>query len=104
MFENAKGLVLPYVSGGVKHVNHQYTIRVENRAGLIERLEEAGIGYGIHYPKPVHWQKLYRRLGYEDSLPEAEKASADVLSLPVHPGVREEDIDSIISSVKGAVD
>jgi dTDP-4-amino-4,6-dideoxygalactose transaminase len=102
--KNTSGLVLPYVSGGVKHVYHQYTIRVENRAGLIERLEEAGIGYGIHYPKPVHWQKLYRHLGYEDSLPEAEKASADVLSLPVHPGVREEDIDSIISSVKGAMD
>ncbi len=99
-----KGLVLPYASGGVKHVYHQYTIRVENRAGLIERLEEAGIGYGIHYPKPVHWQKLYQRLGYEDSLPEAEKASADVLSLPVHPGVREEDIDYIVGSIKGAVD
>ena len=95
------GLVTPCQLKEVKHVYHQYTVRVDDREGLIRRLEERGIGYGIHYPKPVHRQAVYQNLGYSDSLPEAEKACEDVLSLPVHPGVGEEDIEYIISTVKG---
>ncbi len=94
-----KGIVTPYIAPEVKHVFHQYTIRVENREEIIKRLEKAGIGYGIHYPRPIHKQKLYIDLGYEDKLPVAEKASQEVLSLPVHPGIGEGDIDYIIEVI-----
>jgi perosamine synthetase len=96
-----KYVTTPYVAPYVKHVFHQYTIRVKNREELVKRLEEAGIGYGIYYPKPVHKQKLYVSLGYKDELPRAEEASREVLSLPVRPGLSDENINYIITTVRG---
>ena len=100
--KSVEGITTPYVAPEVKHVFHQYTIRVKNRGKLLKRLEEAGIGYGIHYPRPVHRQKLYLELGYgEVSLPRAEKASREVLSLPVHPALSEGDVEYIIRVIRG---
>ncbi|NOZ59203.1 MAG: DegT/DnrJ/EryC1/StrS family aminotransferase [Euryarchaeota archaeon] len=96
-----EGITPPYVAPYAKHVFHQYTVRAENRAEVIRRLEAAGVGYGIHYPKPVHRQELYRRLGYRESLPKAEEASREVLSLPVHPALGDGDIERIASAVRG---
>jgi len=98
-----KGLVPPYVDERVKHVFHQYVIRVEeefplSRDELMAKLREKGIGTAVHYPMPVHWQPLYQKLGYpKDICPNAIEASKRVLSLPVHPAVSEEDIDYIIT-------
>jgi len=100
--ENLKCVVKPFVPEGYKHVYHQYTIRVENghRDALMTHLHDNGIGTGIFYPIPVHQQSFYRdELGYTDSLPQAEKAASEVLSLPVHPGLSEKDLQEIVRSV-----
>jgi dTDP-4-amino-4,6-dideoxygalactose transaminase len=90
----------PRVRLGCRHVYHQYTIRVrEGRDELARLLREAGIGTGIHYPVPIHEQKLYLDLGYREELPVAEKACREVLSLPVHPAVGEADIAEIAGAV-----
>ena len=101
--KGVEGIETPYVMPEVKHVFHQYTVRAERREELIKKLEKAKIGYGIHYPKPVHRQRLYLELGYGDvSLPRAEKASREVLSLPVHPALKEEEV-KLIAEVVGDV-
>jgi dTDP-4-amino-4,6-dideoxygalactose transaminase len=90
----------PYVRPGVRHVYHQYTIRIRSdRDAAAKTLAEAGIGTGVHYPLPIHQQPLYRDLGFTDVLPEAELASREVLALPVHPELTREDLDRIIAAV-----
>jgi perosamine synthetase len=102
-----KGLKPPVVLSGRKHVYHQFTIRVTpdyplTRDELKKYLEDRGIGCAIHYPLPIHRQPLYQKLGYTDSLPEAEKASREVLSLPVHPSVSHDDLKFIIEALQNA--
>jgi perosamine synthetase len=94
-----EGIKAPYVADNVKHVFHQYTIRVERskRDELMEFLSSNDIGTGIHYPKPIYKQKLYQELGFSASCPEAEAASSEVLSLPVHPSLGIDDLDKIVS-------
>lgn len=94
--KDMEGIETPYVAPDLRHVFHQYTLRVKNREKVVKVMEKAGIGYGIYYPVPVHKQKLYK--DYKDKkLPEAEEASRKVLSLPVHPGIGEKEIDYIIT-------
>lgn len=94
-------VVTPKVKDECVHVFHQYTIRVrEGRDATVERLQKKGIGVGIYYPLPVHKQPLYQKLGYRDRLPQAEMASQEVVSLPVHPGLSELDLARIVGGVK----
>ncbi|MDQ2715199.1 MAG: DegT/DnrJ/EryC1/StrS family aminotransferase [Chloroflexota bacterium] len=82
----------PVTRPGVRHVYHQYTIRVPaDRARWIEVLSERGVGTGVHYPCAIHQQPFYREQGWHISLPEAEQAANEVLCLPVHPALTEED-------------
>jgi perosamine synthetase len=103
---NIGGVETPYVDPRVKHVYHQYVVKVKDdlpitRDQLARELEARGIGTAIHYPLPVHHQPLYRRLGYpQDICPNAIEASKRVLSLPVHPLLNKEDLDYIIRSVR----
>ena len=98
--QTIEGITCPKTREGYEHVFHQYTIRTQERDKLSEYLNQNGIGTGIHYPIPIHKQPLYQELGYTDELPESEKASAEVLSLPVHPQLNENEIDTIINTVK----
>lgn len=91
---------LPTSRPGCRHVYHQYTIRVpRNRDQVARQLEARGVGTGIHYPVPIHRQPLYRELGYDDTLPVAEAASAEVLSLPVHPSLDASELQTIVRHV-----
>jgi len=92
------GVEPPRVSQRVRHVFNQYTVRAEDRDGIRDLLEQKGVGTGIYYPKPLHRQKLHWR---EERFREAERASKEVLSLPVHPGIGEEEINYILSSLRG---
>jgi perosamine synthetase len=97
-----KGVIKPFIPENYQHVFHQYTIRVpdERRNGLREYLKDHDIGSEVYYPVPVHKQSFYvNELGYKISLPETEKAAAEVLSLPVHPGLTETDLETIVQVV-----
>ncbi len=100
------GVVTPQVPEGYRNVFHQYTIRVDaaKRDGLIAYLQQQGIGSGVFYPVPVHMQSFYRaELGYADHLPVAEQVASEVISLPVHPGLSQEDLDCIVKAVNAFV-
>jgi len=90
----------PYVMDDTKHVFHQYTVRVKNREKWMEYLRGEGIGFGVYYPRPIYRQPLYKDLGFGAGCPEAEKASREVLSLPVHPNLTMDDLDRIIDAVE----
>ncbi len=91
----------PIVNG--KHIFNQYTIRVKNgkRDKLRDYLIENGITTGIYYPIPLHLQDCFSYLGYQKGdFPESEKASEEVLSLPVYPELTQIQIEYIIEKVK----
>lgn len=101
-----KGIIPPYVDDRVKHVFHQYVIRVSDdfplsRDQLAEELRQRGVETAVHYPVPIHHQPLYRKLGYsEDACPNAIEASRRVLSLPVHPLLTKEELEYIIATIR----
>ncbi|KYC45166.1 MAG: Aspartate aminotransferase [Candidatus Methanofastidiosum methylothiophilum] len=96
-------LECPKIFPKKEHVFHQYTLRIKNgrREEIIKGLEKAGIGYGIYYPKPLHKQPLYIELGYKDKLKETEKAAEEVISIPVHPSLKKEELEYIVSFFEG---
>jgi perosamine synthetase len=97
-----RGVVLPEVPSGYRHVFHQYTVRVPDgrRDALLDHLKERGVGTGVYYPVPVHQQTYYtQKLGYNLRLPESERAAAEVLSLPVHPALCHDDLETIVAAV-----
>jgi len=76
----------PFEPGWAKTVYHLYVVRVPDREGLMLHLAEAGISTGIHYPVALHLQKAYAGLGYQaGDFPVAEKAAAEIVSLPMFP-------------------
>ncbi|MGW8251809.1 MAG: DegT/DnrJ/EryC1/StrS family aminotransferase, partial [Anaerolineales bacterium] len=97
-----KNVGIPVVPEGYKHVFHQYTIRVGGgkRDALVEHLSKNGVGCGVYYPVPIHKQTYYvHELGYNQTLPESERAAGEVLSLPVHPGLSQADLETIVATV-----
>lgn len=92
----------PIVPEGCKHVYHQYTIQVENREKFTRHLEKEGVGYGIHYPVPIHRQPLMKDYNSQ-SFPHAEEASRRVVSIPVHPGLSIEEREQVVRAVNGYV-
>ncbi len=94
-------LSIPSCSSERKHVYHQYTVMVKERERFVSLLKEKGIGHGIHYPLPVYRQPLYCKLGYGDiSLPVTEELSESVVSLPVHPALSREELETIVQVVR----
>ena len=83
-------VITPFEAPYNYHTYHQYTIRVDanHRDALRNYLKEQGIGTSVYYPLPLHLQKCFDYLGYrEGNFPEAEKASKEVLSLPMYPEI-----------------
>ena len=85
------------------HVYHQYTIRVlnTNRDKLAEHLSNDNIPHGIYYPVPLHRQKAYKNDDYiEDNFKVTNKMVDEVISLPMHSELEENQIDYISGSIK----
>lgn len=99
------GIIVPEVSKEARHVYHQYTIRITKEFGVsreevLKKLTEAGIGTAVFYPLPVNEQKVYKDLGYKADTPVAAKLSKEVLSLPVHAGLKQKDLIPIVNSLR----
>jgi len=89
----------PVEKGGM-HVYHQYTIRTENRSKVIKTLQEGSISSVIYYPVPLHLQEAFRYRGYRrGDLPESERASREVLSLPIYPEIKPEKVKLIANLI-----
>jgi len=86
----------PYVHHKAKHVYHQYTVRVPDREAHIKQLSANGVGYGIYYPIGAHKQPL---ISSDVFLPETDKACDEVLSLPVHPSLKKDDLKRITEAM-----
>jgi len=89
----------PQVCPGNSHVYAQYTIRVADRQRLAAALKERGIPTAVYYPKCLHEQPIFAGCGAPGDFPEAEKASREVLSLPMHPFLSAADQDLIVAAV-----
>jgi dTDP-4-amino-4,6-dideoxygalactose transaminase len=105
-----EGLVVPSEPLGRRHVFHQFTLRVTrsarmSRDGLLEHLMSRRIQAGIYYPRPVFDYGCFRRdprVG-TPMTPRTVEVAGEVLSLPVHPGLTEEDLSSIVEATRGAL-
>jgi dTDP-4-amino-4,6-dideoxygalactose transaminase len=80
-----------------KPVYHLFVVKVKNREKVIKHLEKNGIQTGIHYPIPVHLQPIYKELfGYKEGMfPKAEKFAKEVLSLPMFPELKKDEVKYI---------
>jgi dTDP-4-amino-4,6-dideoxygalactose transaminase len=100
LLSDIPGLVLPGVSPG--HVFHQYTVRIPGRRDEVQRaLEAQGIGTMVYYPVPLHRLPVYAHIGL--SLPQAERASEEVLSLPMGPALDAENLSRVREALWGAL-
>ena len=98
------GVVAPLVESGNTSVWAQYTIRVKDRDEIGAKLKEKGIPTAVYYPKCLHEQPVFSSLGYKwGDFPEAEKASREVLSLPMSPFLTKEDQDQVVAALKEVV-
>jgi dTDP-4-amino-4,6-dideoxygalactose transaminase len=94
------GVMPPAAPEGFEHVFHQYTIRIERRDALQQFLSERKIGSTVYYPYPLHLQPLYASLGHKPGdFPHAERAAQEVLSLPMYPELRKEQIARVVESI-----
>lgn len=92
---------VPEISTGNTHVYAQYTIRAPDRDALASHLQSRGIPTAIYYPKCLHEQPVFEHLGYQwGDFPESEKASREVLSLPMHPFLSESDQDRVVETIR----
>lgn len=104
------GLLLPGVPPGRSHVWHQYTVRIApdapvSREEFCTRLTRAGVGHGIYYPKLMHDYPCYRANPRVvlDHTPRARQMTAQVVSLPVHPGLDAMALAKVVDAAKEAI-
>jgi dTDP-4-amino-4,6-dideoxygalactose transaminase len=95
------GIGLPVASPDTRHVYHLYTVVTKERDALKEALANAGIASGVYYPVPLHLQKSLSALGCkEGDYPVTEYLAKHALSLPLYPGMQEQDQDAVMNAVR----
>jgi len=103
MLRDADGVRLPAVMAGGMPVWHIYAVQVARRDPVLAHLNQAGIGAGIHYPTPIHLHGAFAYLGHgEGAFPNAERAAAEMISLPIYPGITEEQQSRVVSELRRA--
>ncbi|HEY4817332.1 MAG TPA: DegT/DnrJ/EryC1/StrS family aminotransferase [Candidatus Acidoferrum sp.] len=99
-FAAIDGVVAPFCPDSARSVYHLYVIRVRERDALQKHLAKSGIGTGIHYPVPLHLQEAYRNLQYSvGSFPICERVASEILSLPMYPQLRADQIQRVVGEV-----
>jgi len=100
-FADITDIVPPYIDPANESIYNQYTIRVDKRDALKDHLKAKGIGHSVYYPLPLHLQPCFAYLGYkEGAFPESEKASKEVVSLPVFPELTNAQRDEVVVAVR----
>jgi dTDP-4-amino-4,6-dideoxygalactose transaminase len=86
--------------GLYKHAYHLYVIRVKNRQDFMDHMDKNGVKTLIHYPYPIHLQKAYTGLGFKSgSLPVTEELAPEIVSLPIYPELKDNEVEYIIETV-----
>jgi dTDP-4-amino-4,6-dideoxygalactose transaminase len=94
-------LILPIVAEGATHVYHLYVVRTKYREALQRHLQEQNIGTLIHYPVPPHLQQAYAHMGIQQGdYPIAEELASTALSLPMWPGMQENEVIAVAAAVR----
>ncbi len=94
-------IITPREMTYAKHVYHLYVIRTKHRDKLQKHLESKGIATGLHYPIPLHLQKVFSDLGYhKGDFPIAECVAEEMLSLPMYPELNDEQIQYVCDAIK----
>ena len=97
-------LETPFVPQGYKSVWAQYSVLSDHREVIQKALQEAGIPSVIYYRIPCHLSKAFESLGYkEGDMPESERASKRIFSLPMHPYIKPEFAEQVASVVRSAI-
>ena len=100
-FAEVPEVTAPLELEGNRHVYHQYVIRLPERDAAREFLAGKGIGCAVFYPVPLPEQECFKYLGYKkEDCPEAGRASAEVLALPIYPELTREQQDEVVDTVK----
>jgi len=95
------GIVLPYTDPRATPIFHQYVIRAPRRYALRAQLTALNIGTEIYYPVPLHLQPALKHLGYKPgAFPEAERAAAEVLALPIYPELRDDEQQTVVAAIR----
>lgn len=98
-------LEIPFVPESVTSVWAQYSVLSDHKEMLQTMLKENGIPTAVYYPKPLHLQTAFSSLGYkEGDFPVSEKVSQTIFSLPMHPYLKDDQIDRIVQVIKQALD
>lgn len=97
-------VITPSVISDVKHVYHLYVIRIKDRDRVKELLAEKGIATGIHYPIPLPFLEAYSYLGHKpEDFPVAYSMKDEILSLPIHGDMTDEQVEYVITNLKDIV-
>jgi dTDP-4-amino-4,6-dideoxygalactose transaminase len=95
-----EAVTLPVRTSRTGHIFNQYTIRAKRRDELGLHLKSREIGWGVYYPIPLHLQECFSHLGYESGdMPEAERASREVLSLPIFPELEPAQLERVVAEI-----
>jgi dTDP-4-amino-4,6-dideoxygalactose transaminase len=95
---------LPSIAEDAEHVFHLYVVQVEDRDRVYAFLHEQGVGAGIHYPIPLHEQPAYAYLKVPSkSLPETDKIACRIISLPIYPEMRREQVEAVVYTLRNGI-
>ncbi|MFA5787447.1 MAG: DegT/DnrJ/EryC1/StrS family aminotransferase [Actinomycetota bacterium] len=104
MLKGVEGVQPPATLPGNEHIWHLYVVRVADRDEVLRKLNEAGVGAGIHYPVPIHLQGAFAHLGYrEGDFPVAEAAAREILSLPMYSGITAQQQERVVEELRRAL-
>ena len=97
-------IIRPFAARNSEHVYHIYPVRVQNRDRVLAQMNARGLNCAIHYPVPIHLQEAYRELGHgPGSFPVVERIAGELLSLPMYPELRPEQIRRVAEGLKECV-